>query len=78
MTPIVKAHFDPATSTVTYVVFDPATKAAAVIDPVYDFEPKGARLSHGSANAILYLIDIYWACIQTTQQWQACISFQLV
>lgn len=53
MTPIVQAHFDPATSTVTYVVFDPATKAAAVIDPVADFEPKGARLSHGSADAIL-------------------------
>ena len=65
MTPIVKAHFDPATSTVTYVVFDPATKSAAFIDPVYDVDPKGARLSHCSANAILAAIaaqglDLRW------------------
>jgi len=65
MTPIVQAHFDPATSTVTYLVFDPATKAAAVIDPVADFEPKGARLSHGSADAVLASVaaqglDLRW------------------
>jgi len=51
--PIVQAFFDSATSTVSYLVSDPATKVAAVIDPVADFEPKGARLSHGSADAIL-------------------------
>ena len=53
MTPNVQAYFDPATSTVSYLVSDPATRAAAIIDPVADFEPKGARLSHGSADAIL-------------------------
>ena len=53
MTPVVQAFFDPATSTISYLVSDPATKAAAVTDPVADFEPQGARLSHGSADAIL-------------------------
>ncbi|MBL8770575.1 MAG: MBL fold metallo-hydrolase [Phenylobacterium sp.] len=53
MQPRVQAFFDPATSTATYLVSDPDTGAAAVIDPVLDFEPKGARLSTGSADAVL-------------------------
>lgn len=53
MNPTVQAYFDPATSTVSYLVSDPATRAAAIVDPVADFEPKGARLSHGSADAML-------------------------
>lgn len=56
MTPKVQAFFDPATSTATYLVSDPATGAAAIIDPVLDFEPKGARLSTGSADAVLAAI----------------------
>ncbi|MDO8379123.1 MBL fold metallo-hydrolase [Phenylobacterium sp.] len=56
MTPKVQAFFDPATSTATYLVSDPVTKAAAIIDPVLDFEPKGARLSTGSADAVLRAI----------------------
>jgi glyoxylase-like metal-dependent hydrolase (beta-lactamase superfamily II) len=50
---VVQAFFDPATFTVSYLVSDPDTKAAAIVDPVADFEPKGARLSHASAEAIL-------------------------
>ena len=53
MRPTIQAFFDPATATATYLVSDPATKAAAVIDPVLDFEPKGARLSTVSADAAL-------------------------
>lgn len=53
MTPKVQTFFDPATSTATHLVSDPATGAAAIIDPVLDFEPKGARLSTGSADALL-------------------------
>jgi len=40
-----KAFFDAATNTVTYLVWDPHTRAAAVIDPVLDFDPNGARLA---------------------------------
>jgi glyoxylase-like metal-dependent hydrolase (beta-lactamase superfamily II) len=53
MTPKVQAFFDTATSTATYLISDPATKTAAVIDPVLDFEPKGAKLSTLSADAVL-------------------------
>ena len=41
MTPEVDAFFDPATNTVTYLVADPGGRAAAVIDPVLDFDAEG-------------------------------------
>ncbi|MFC3069303.1 MBL fold metallo-hydrolase [Phenylobacterium soli] len=51
--PDVQAFFDPATSTATFLVSDPATKAAAIVDPVLDFDPKSARISTRSADAVL-------------------------
>ena len=56
MTPKVQAFFDTATSTATYLVSDPSTGTAAVIDPVLDYEPKGAKLSTASADTILEAI----------------------
>jgi glyoxylase-like metal-dependent hydrolase (beta-lactamase superfamily II) len=53
MRPHIETFFDPATSTASYLVIDPATKAAAIIDPVLDFEPKAARLSTASADRML-------------------------
>ena len=53
MLPNVQAFFDPATATASYLVSDPATKQAAIVDPVLDFEPKGARLSTDSADRML-------------------------
>jgi len=53
MTPEVQAFFDPATHTVSYLVHDPATRAAAIIDPVLDFEAASGRIGTGSADAIL-------------------------
>lgn len=53
MQPRVQPFFDPATSTASYLVSDPTTGIAAIIDPVLDFDPKGARLSTGSADALL-------------------------
>ena len=38
--PDVKAFFDEPTNTVSYVVSDPATKKAAIVDSVLDYEPK--------------------------------------
>jgi glyoxylase-like metal-dependent hydrolase (beta-lactamase superfamily II) len=49
----IQAFFDEATFTVTYLVADPATKQAAVIDPVLDFDPASGRVSTGSAEAVL-------------------------
>jgi glyoxylase-like metal-dependent hydrolase (beta-lactamase superfamily II) len=53
MQPHVQAFFDPATSTATFLVSDPATGAAAIIDPVLDYEPKRAAVSTASADAVL-------------------------
>jgi glyoxylase-like metal-dependent hydrolase (beta-lactamase superfamily II) len=57
MQPSVQAFFDRATSTASYLVSDPATRAAAVIDPVLDFEPKAARLSTASAERVLKAVE---------------------
>jgi glyoxylase-like metal-dependent hydrolase (beta-lactamase superfamily II) len=51
--PTVQAFFDPATATITYLISDPATRAAAIVDPVLDYEPKAARTSTASADAVL-------------------------
>jgi len=53
MTPRVQTFFDPATSTATHLVSDPVTGAAAVVDPVLDFDPKSAKLSTRSADEVL-------------------------
>ncbi|EJL24465.1 Zn-dependent hydrolase, glyoxylase [Caulobacter sp. AP07] len=57
MRPEVQAFFDPVTFTASYLVSDPATGAAAIIDPVLDFEPKAARLSTASADAMLAAVE---------------------
>jgi glyoxylase-like metal-dependent hydrolase (beta-lactamase superfamily II) len=49
----IRAFFDEATFTVSYLVWDPATSTAAVIDPVLDYEPKSGRTSTKSADALL-------------------------
>lgn len=51
--PAVQAFFDPATFTVTYVIHDPATRAAAIIDPVLDYNPRNARTATRSADTVL-------------------------
>ena len=53
MRPDVAPFHDSATGTWSYVVSDPGTRAAAILDPVLDFDPKSARTSHGSADALL-------------------------
>ncbi len=53
MNPSVQAFFDHATNTVSYIVHDPATKKAAIIDPVLDFTPRNGRIATTSAEALL-------------------------
>ncbi|MBI1212102.1 MAG: MBL fold metallo-hydrolase [Alphaproteobacteria bacterium] len=53
MRPEIQSFFDEATFTVTYLVSDPATKVAAVIDSVLDYDPKSGRTSTNSADAVL-------------------------
>jgi glyoxylase-like metal-dependent hydrolase (beta-lactamase superfamily II) len=49
----IQAFFDEATFTVSYLLWDEATRAAAIIDPVLDYDPKAGRTSTKSADAIL-------------------------
>lgn len=51
--PDVRAFFDEATFTVTYVVSDPATARAAIIDAVLDFDPASGRTSTTSADEVI-------------------------
>jgi glyoxylase-like metal-dependent hydrolase (beta-lactamase superfamily II) len=51
--PTVRAFFDPATFTASYVVHDPVSKQAAIIDPVLDFTPRNARTASHSADALM-------------------------
>ena len=53
MKPAIQAFFDEQTFTVTYLVSDPASRRAVIIDPVLDFDPKAARTSTRSADRLL-------------------------
>lgn len=43
MTPQIEALYDDRTFTLTFVVFDPTTRDAVVIDPVLDYDPVSGR-----------------------------------
>lgn len=51
--PEVKAFFDPATFTVSYVVRDAASGEAAIIDSVLDYDAPSGRTSTDSADMII-------------------------
>ncbi len=52
-TPSIKAFFDQATNTISYIVFDTASGEAVIIDSVLDFEAKSARTHTASADEII-------------------------
>jgi glyoxylase-like metal-dependent hydrolase (beta-lactamase superfamily II) len=54
--PVTHAQFDEATNTVSYVVWDPATRQAAIIDPVLDYDHRSGHASHRSADALLAFV----------------------
>ena len=63
--PNVQAFHDEATFTVTYVVSDPATSKAAIVDPVHDFDAASGRVSTVSADAVVDYVranklDVDW------------------
>ena len=57
MDPLVKAYYDPATNTISYLIRDPGSDRCAILDPVLDFDIKSGRISTTSADAILADID---------------------
>jgi glyoxylase-like metal-dependent hydrolase (beta-lactamase superfamily II) len=55
--PHVEAFFDEATFTASYVVHDPATKVAAIIDSVLDFDQPSGRTRSDSADAMIAFVE---------------------
>lgn len=55
--PAVKSFFHEPTFTASYVVHDPATKAAAIVDSVLDFDQASGRTSTHSAEAIVKYVQ---------------------
>lgn len=53
MTPNVKAFFDEATNTVSYVVREPEGRACAIVDSVLDYDPAAGRTNTDSADEII-------------------------
>lgn len=56
MTPHIHAFFDPATATVTYVVYEGEGGACAIIDSVLDYDPKGGRTATTSADKVVAFV----------------------
>ena len=61
----VEAFFDPATSTVSYLLNDPATRQCALIDTVLDYDPKSGRTRTDSADRLIARVHE----LGTTVQW---------
>ncbi len=55
--PEVKGFFDQATNTISYLVWDAATKQAAVIDPVLNFDQNSGDANVDAADALLKAAD---------------------
>ena len=55
--PAVTGFYHDESGSIAYVVADPATRHAAIIDPVLDFDEKAGRISTASADAILRYVQ---------------------
>ena len=56
MNPTVQPFFDPATWTMTYVVYDQPGSVCAIIDPVLDYDPKSGRTRTVSADKVVAFV----------------------
>jgi glyoxylase-like metal-dependent hydrolase (beta-lactamase superfamily II) len=55
--PIIRPFFDEPTNTVSYVVADPSTRKAAIIDPVLDYDHNAGEVDTRSVEAMLKVAD---------------------
>lgn len=55
--PVVHAFFDEETFTASYVVSDPVTRQAAIVDSVLDFDSASGRTARTSADAIVAYVE---------------------
>ena len=54
--PEVIGFYHEPSSSIAYLVIDPATKHAAIVDPVLDYDEKSGRVSHEAADEMLATI----------------------
>ena len=57
MTPTVQSFFDPATWTISYVVYEQEGSVCAIIDPVLDYDPKSGRTRTTSADKLISFVQ---------------------
>jgi glyoxylase-like metal-dependent hydrolase (beta-lactamase superfamily II) len=60
----VEGFFDPATSTVSYIVLDAAARQCAVVDSVLDYDPKSGRTATASADRLAARVRELGASVQ--------------
>lgn len=60
----IEGHFDPATSTVSYIVLDRSTGQCALLDSVLDYDPKSGRTATASADLLIRRVQELGASVQ--------------
>jgi glyoxylase-like metal-dependent hydrolase (beta-lactamase superfamily II) len=60
----IEAFFDPASSTISYLVFDERTAQCAIIDSVLDFDPKSGHTGTTSADRLIRRVRELQASLQ--------------
>jgi glyoxylase-like metal-dependent hydrolase (beta-lactamase superfamily II) len=53
----IRHFYDPDTYTLTYVVYDPESRDAVIIDPVLDYDPKASQTSTKSVDALTQFVE---------------------
>ncbi len=57
MTISIQGFFDPNSNTISYLVYDKASKKAAIIDPVLEFTANDGHITTQSADVILSIVE---------------------
>ena len=52
----IEPFYDTRTSTLTYVVYDPESQDAVIIDPVLDYEPKASKTWTDSVDRVVHFV----------------------
>lgn len=60
----VEGMFDPATSTISYIVMDEASKQCALVDSVLDYDPKSGRTSTAGADHMIGRVQALGARVE--------------
>lgn len=62
--PVVHAFFEPQSFTYSYLVWDPLSKEAAIIDPVLDFDAASGATSTGFADQMIAMVKQHNLTVQ--------------